>query len=146
MFAEPETAGRSRRDGCTMPGRCSAFAESILTHHRPRHEERWPRLRTHCARRATSHPCGRIVALDNGMYRSGCTKLPPMWRIRCCSTTRATMGAGLRGNDGRNAVFRTPGARESARRGFMMNSQEMETAVSLKLNLVVLSWKTRPTA
>lgn len=82
-----------------------------------------------------------IIALDNGVYK--------VWFARNYRTTQpntvlldnalATMGAGL------------PSAMEAARLypdrrvmaicgdgGFMMNSQEMETAVRLKLNLVVL--------
>ena len=82
-----------------------------------------------------------IIALDNGVYK--------IWFARNYPTTRpntvlldnalATMGAGL------------PSAMEAARLypdrrvmaicgdgGFMMNSQEMETAVRLKLNLVIL--------
>jgi acetolactate synthase-1/2/3 large subunit len=86
-------------------------------------------------------PDDGIIALDNGVYK--------VWFARNYRTTKpntvlldnalATMGAGL------------PSAMESARLypdrrvmaicgdgGFMMNSQEMETAVRLKLNLVVL--------
>jgi len=82
-----------------------------------------------------------IIALDNGVYK--------VWFARNYRTTRpntvlldnalATMGAGL------------PSAMEAARLnpdkqvmaicgdgGFMMNSQELETAVRLKLNLIVL--------
>jgi acetolactate synthase-1/2/3 large subunit len=86
-------------------------------------------------------PDDGIIALDNGVYK--------VWFARHYRTTRpntvlldnalATMGAGL------------PSAMEAARLyperkvmaicgdgGFMMNSQELETAVRLKLNLVVL--------
>ena len=86
-------------------------------------------------------PDDGIIALDNGVYK--------VWFARNYPTDRpnsvlldnalATMGAGL------------PSAMEAARLypdrkvmaicgdgGFMMNSQEMETAVRLKLNLVVL--------
>ena len=86
-------------------------------------------------------PDDGIIALDNGVYK--------VWFARNYQTCRpntvlldnalATMGAGL------------PSAMEAARLypdrkvmaicgdgGFMMNSQEMETAVRLKLNLVVL--------
>ncbi|ODS24207.1 acetolactate synthase [Candidatus Endobugula sertula] len=82
-----------------------------------------------------------IIALDNGVYK--------VWFARHYRTTQpntvlldnalATMGAGL------------PSAMEAARLypsrrvmaicgdgGFMMNSQEMETAIRLSLNLVVL--------
>lgn len=86
-------------------------------------------------------PDDGIIALDNGVYK--------VWFARNYHACRpntvlldnalATMGAGL------------PSAMEAARLnpdrkvmaicgdgGFMMNSQEMETAVRLKLNLVVL--------
>ncbi len=86
-------------------------------------------------------PDDGIIALDNGVYK--------VWFARNYRTSRpnsvlldnalATMGAGL------------PSAMEAARLyperkvmaicgdgGFMMNSQELETAVRLKLNLVVL--------
>ncbi|HIE90795.1 MAG TPA: acetolactate synthase large subunit [Methylophilaceae bacterium] len=88
-----------------------------------------------------SMPEDGIIALDNGIYK--------VWFARNYHTCRpntvlldnalATMGAGL------------PSAMEASRLnpdrkvmaicgdgGFMMNSQEMETAVRLKLNLVVL--------
>lgn len=86
-------------------------------------------------------PDDGIIALDNGVYK--------VWFARNYQTDRpntvlldnalATMGAGL------------PSAMEAARLyperkvmaicgdgGFMMNSQELETAMRLKLNLVVL--------
>jgi acetolactate synthase-1/2/3 large subunit len=86
-------------------------------------------------------PVDGIIALDNGVYK--------IWFARNYPTTQpntvlldnalATMGAGL------------PSAMEAARLypdrrvmaicgdgGFMMNSQEMETAVRIGLNLVVL--------
>jgi acetolactate synthase-1/2/3 large subunit len=86
-------------------------------------------------------PDDGIIALDNGVYK--------VWFARNYRTNRpntvlldnalATMGAGL------------PSAMEAARLypdrkvmaicgdgGFMMNSQEMETAVRLNLNLIVL--------
>ncbi len=88
----------------------------------------------------TAMPDDGIIALDNGVYK--------IWFARNYRTTKpntvlldnalATMGAGL------------PSAMEAARLypdrrvmaivgdgGFMMNSQELETAVRLKLNLVV---------
>ena len=89
-------------------------------------------------------PKDGIIALDNGIYK--------IWFSRNYPTTQpntvlldnalATMGAGL------------PSAMEAARLypnrrvmaicgdgGFMMNSQEMETAVRLSLNLVILILK-----
>jgi acetolactate synthase-1/2/3 large subunit len=82
-----------------------------------------------------------IVALDNGMYK--------IWFARSYRTPRsntllldnalATMGAGL--PSAMMASILYPGRWVLAvcgDGGFMMNSQELETAVRLKLNLVVL--------
>ena len=89
-------------------------------------------------------PKNGIIALDNGIYK--------IWFARSYPTTQpntilldnalATMGAGL------------PSAMEAARLypecrvmaicgdgGFMMNSQEIETAIRLNLNLVILILK-----
>jgi acetolactate synthase-1/2/3 large subunit len=86
-------------------------------------------------------PQDGIVALDNGMYK--------IWFARNYRTTvantllldnaLATMGAGL--PSAMMAALLYPRRRVMAvcgDGGFMMNSQEMETAVRLKLNLVVL--------
>lgn len=86
-------------------------------------------------------PSDGIVALDNGMYK--------IWFARNYRTTvantllldnaLATMGAGL--PSAMMAAILYPKRRVMAvcgDGGFMMNSQEMETAVRLKLNLVVL--------
>jgi acetolactate synthase I/II/III large subunit len=86
-------------------------------------------------------PADGIVALDNGMYK--------IWFARCYRTRSAntllldnalaTMGAGL--PSAMMAALLYPGRRVMAvcgDGGFMMNSQELETAVRLKLNLVVL--------
>ena len=82
-----------------------------------------------------------IIALDNGVYKIWCARNYPAIQPNTVllDNALATMGAGL------------PSAMEAARLypdrrvmaicgdgGFMMNSQEMETAVRLKLNLVVL--------
>jgi acetolactate synthase-1/2/3 large subunit len=82
-----------------------------------------------------------IVALDNGMYK--------IWFARCYRTwvastllldnALATMGAGL--PSAMMAAMLYPTRRVLAvcgDGGFMMNSQELETAVRLGLNLVVL--------
>ena len=82
-----------------------------------------------------------VVALDNGMYK--------IWFARNYRTARAntllldnalaTMGAGL--PSAMMASMLYPGWRVLAvcgDGGFMMNSQELETAVRLRLNLVVL--------
>jgi acetolactate synthase I/II/III large subunit len=86
-------------------------------------------------------PADGIVALDNGMYK--------IWFARCYRTRSAntllldnalaTMGAGL--PSAMMASLLYPNRRVMAvcgDGGFMMNSQELETAVRLKLNLVVL--------
>jgi acetolactate synthase-1/2/3 large subunit len=86
-------------------------------------------------------PANGVVALDNGMYK--------IWFARNYRTTLAntllldnalaTMGAGL--PSAMMAAMLHPDRRVLAvcgDGGFMMNSQEMETAVRLKLNLVVL--------
>jgi acetolactate synthase I/II/III large subunit len=86
-------------------------------------------------------PADGIVALDNGMYK--------LWFARCYRTRSAntllldnalaTMGAGL--PSAMMAAILYPDRRVMAvcgDGGFMMNSQELETAVRLKLNLVVL--------
>jgi acetolactate synthase-1/2/3 large subunit len=82
-----------------------------------------------------------IIALDNGIYK--------IWYARnykayepntvLLDNALATMGAGL--PSAMAAAFLNPGRRVMAicgDGGFMMNSQEMETAIRLKLNLVVL--------
>lgn len=82
-----------------------------------------------------------IIALDNGMYK--------IWFARNYRTQKAntllldnalaTMGAGL--PSAMMAALMYPKRRVMAvcgDGGFMMNSQELETAVRLKLNLVVL--------
>jgi acetolactate synthase-1/2/3 large subunit len=86
-------------------------------------------------------PVDGIVALDNGMYK--------IWFARNYRTTRAntllldnalaTMGAGLPSAIGAKLTY--PERRVIAvvgDGGFMMNSQEMETAVRLGLDLVVV--------
>lgn len=89
-------------------------------------------------------PPDGIVALDNGIYK--------IWFARSYRTNMAntilldnalaTMGAGL--PSAMMAAMLNPDRRVVAvcgDGGFMMNSQEMETAVRLKLNLVVLVLK-----
>jgi acetolactate synthase I/II/III large subunit len=82
-----------------------------------------------------------IVCLDNGMYKIWFAR---NYRTRVANTllldnALATMGAGL--PSAMMASMLNPGRRVLAvcgDGGFMMNSQEMETAVRLGLNLVVL--------
>jgi len=86
-------------------------------------------------------PPDGILTLDNGMYKIWFAR---NYRTRVANTllldnALATMGAGL--PSGIMAALLYPERRVMAvcgDGGFMMNSQEMETAVRLKLNLVVL--------
>src|ERR1700691_4714859 len=86
-------------------------------------------------------PADGIVALDNGMYKIWFAR---NYRTRVANTllldnALATMGAGL--PSAMIAALLYPQRRVMAvcgDGGFMMNSQELETATRLKLNLVVL--------
>jgi acetolactate synthase-1/2/3 large subunit len=86
-------------------------------------------------------PSDGIVALDNGMYKIWFAR---NYRTQMANTllldnALATMGAGL--PSAMMAAILYPKRRVLAvcgDGGFMMNSQEMETAVRLKLSLVVL--------
>jgi acetolactate synthase-1/2/3 large subunit len=86
-------------------------------------------------------PDDGIVALDNGMYKIWFAR---SYRTHVANTilldnALATMGAGL--PSAMMAAMVHPGRRVLAvcgDGGFMMNSQELETAVRLKLDLVVL--------
>ena len=105
-------------------------------------EDRWPptpqRL-VHDVRQVM--PEDGIVALDNGMYKIWFAR---NYRTHVANTllldnALATMGAGL--PSAMMAALLHPGRRVLAvcgDGGFMMNSQELETAVRLRLNLVVL--------
>ena len=107
-----------------------------------RTESRWPptpQRIVHDVRQAM--PADGIVSLDNGMYKIWFAR---NYRTHVANTllldnALATMGAGL--PSAIMAACLNPGRRVLAvcgDGGFMMNSQEMETAVRLKLNLVVL--------
>jgi acetolactate synthase I/II/III large subunit len=86
-------------------------------------------------------PADGIVALDNGMYKIWFAR---NYRTRMANTllldnALATMGAGL--PSAIVAAMLYPERRVMAicgDGGFMMNSQELETAIRLKINLVVL--------
>ena len=105
-------------------------------------EDRWPvtpqRL-VHDVRKVI--PENGILALDNGMYKIWFAR---NYRTYVANTllldnALATMGAGL--PSAMMAAMLYPERRVMAvcgDGGFMMNSQELETAVRLKLNLVVL--------
>jgi len=86
-------------------------------------------------------PEGGIVALDNGMYKIWFARNYRTWmpNTLLLDNALATMGAGL--PSAMMAAMLYPDRRVMAvcgDGGFMMNSQELETAVRLKLNLVVL--------
>jgi acetolactate synthase-1/2/3 large subunit len=128
--------GRIRNAGALLPLR-----ESILDRIAARAtEDRFtPQRLVHDIRRVM--PSDGIVALDNGMYKIWFAR---NYRTRVANTllldnALATMGAGL--PSAMAAAMLYPTRRVMAvcgDGGFMMNSQEMETAVRLKLNLVVL--------
>ena len=105
-------------------------------------EDRWPptpQRIVHDVRQVM--PADGIVALDNGMYKIWFAR---NYRTYVANTllldnALATMGAGL--PSAMMAAILYPERRVMAvcgDGGFMMNSQELETAVRLKLNLVVL--------
>ncbi len=86
-------------------------------------------------------PDDGIITLDNGMYKIWFARnYPAFWpNTVLLDNALATMGAGLPA--AMMASILNPGKRVMAvcgDGGFMMNSQEMETAVRLGLNLVVL--------
>lgn len=86
-------------------------------------------------------PPDGIVALDNGMYKIWFARNYRTWvaNTLLLDNALATMGAGL--PSAMMAALLYPKRRVLAvcgDGGFMMNSQELETAVRLKLNLVVL--------
>lgn len=86
-------------------------------------------------------PPDGILALDNGMYKIWFARNYRTWvaNTLLLDNALATMGAGL--PSAMMAALLYPDRRVMAvcgDGGFMMNSQELETAVRLKLNLVVL--------
>jgi acetolactate synthase I/II/III large subunit len=86
-------------------------------------------------------PADGIVALDNGMYKIWFARSyrTPVSNTLLLDNALATMGAGL--PSAMMAALTYPDRRVLAvcgDGGFMMNSQELETAVRLGLNLVVL--------
>jgi acetolactate synthase-1/2/3 large subunit len=124
-------------------GALLSLREGILARITDRNkEDRWPvtpqRL-VHDVRQVM--PEDGIIALDNGMYKIWFAR---NYRTYVANTVLldnalATMGAGL--PSAMMAAMIYPDRRVMAicgDGGFMMNSQELETAVRLKLNLVVL--------
>ena len=86
-------------------------------------------------------PKDAIIALDNGLYKLAVTRnFRAMWRHHILlDNTLATMGAGLPSAIAAKLVY--PDRRVVALcgdGGFMMNSQELETATRLKLQLLVI--------
>jgi acetolactate synthase-1/2/3 large subunit len=115
--------------------------ESILRRVAARNDEQrfTPQRLVHDIREVMPHD--GIVALDNGMYKIWFAR---NYRTRMANTllldnALATMGAGL--PSAMTAALLNPTRRVMAvcgDGGFMMNSQELETAVRLHLNLVVV--------
>lgn len=124
-------------------GALLALREKILARIADRAEERrfplTPQRLVHDVRQVM--PEDGIVCLDNGMYKIWFAR---NYRTHVANTllldnALATMGAGL--PSAIMAASLNPGRRVLAicgDGGFMMNSQELETAVRLKLDLVVL--------
>jgi acetolactate synthase I/II/III large subunit len=125
--------------------------EGILAHISERAQERsfplTPQQIVHDVRQVM--PEDGIVCLDNGMYKIWFAR---NYRTHVANTllldnALATMGAGLPAAIAvailhpRRRVLAVCGDG-----GFMMNSQEMETAVRLHLNVVVLVLQDNPTA
>ena len=136
-------AGRSpRRQAAPWSGIAGSAGRHSCPPRRAATEDRFPltpQRIVHDVRQVI--PTDGIVALDNGMYK--------IWFARNYRTSvantllldnaLATMGAGL--PSAMVAAMLHPDRRVLAvcgDGGFMMNSQELETAVRLKLNLVVL--------
>ena len=86
-------------------------------------------------------PSDGIIALDNGVYKIWFARnyLAHQQNTVLLDNALATMGAGLPSAMGANIVY--PDKKVIAicgDGGFMMNSQEIETAVRLQLNIVVI--------
>ncbi len=118
-----------------------SLREGILAHigERATEDRFTPQRIVHDVRQVM--PSDGIVALDNGMYKIWFAR---NYRTQVANTllldnALATMGAGLPSAMMAAALY--PQRRVLAvcgDGGFMMNSQELETAIRLKLNLVVL--------
>ena len=129
--------GKLPHSGALLPLREGILGH--LTDARDRRPLRTPQRIVHDVRQVM--PADGIVALDNGMYKIWFAR---NYRTRTANTllldnALATMGAGL--PPAIMAALLYPKRRVLAvcgDGGFMMNSQELETAVRLKLDLVVL--------
>lgn len=98
-----------------------------------------PQRIVHSVRRAI--PETGIVTLDNGMYKLWFARNYPTYapNTLLLDNALATMGAGLPSAIAAKQLFpEKPVVAIVGDGGFMMNSQELETAVRLKLNLVVV--------
>ena len=141
---EPGAAGRpARGQARRRPRRWPSLREEILGRIADRaDEDRFPptpQRIVHDVRQVM--PEDGIVALDNGMYKIWFARNYRTWmpNTLLLDNALATMGAGL--PSAMMAAMLHPERRVLAvcgDGGFMMNSQELETAVRLKLNLVVL--------
>ena len=150
-FPQAEVVGDIGRSLCLLADRLEGrltnarallpLREGILGHLAERATEaRWtPQRIVHDVRQVM--PADGIVALDNGMYKLWFAR---NYRTRAANTllldnALATMGAGL--PSAIMAAMLYPKRRVLAvcgDGGFMMNSQELETAVRRQLDLVVL--------
>jgi acetolactate synthase-1/2/3 large subunit len=150
-FPQVEVIGDMGRSLCLLADRLEGrlpnagallrLREGILNHlaERATEDRPTPQRIVHDVRQVM--PADGIVALDNGMYKIWFAR---NYRTRMANTllldnALATMGAGL--PSAIMAAMLYPGRRVLAvcgDGGFMMNSQELETAVRRKLNLVVL--------
>ncbi|MEO7853422.1 MAG: acetolactate synthase large subunit [Rubrivivax sp.] len=150
-FPQAEVVGDIGRSLCLLADRIEGklpnagallpLREGILAHLADRATEaRWtPQRIVHDVRQVM--PADGIVALDNGMYKIWFAR---NYRTRAANTllldnALATMGAGL--PQAIMAAMLYPKRRVLAvcgDGGFMMNSQELETAVRRRLGLVVL--------
>jgi acetolactate synthase-1/2/3 large subunit len=120
-----------------------ALKDEVIAHVRDRAEEKrfplTPQRIVHDVRQAM--PADGVVALDNGMYKIWFAR---NYRTHVANTllldnALATMGAGL--PSAMMAAMLYPARRVLAvcgDGGFMMNAQELETAIRLRLNLVIL--------
>ncbi len=138
------TALADRLEGTlSMENRILALRDDILAHlNEGADDSRFPVTPQRLVRDVRSVlPEDGIVCLDNGMYKIWFAR---NYRTHVANTllldnALATMGAGL--PSAIMAKLLNPGRRVLAvcgDGGFMMNSQEIETAVRLKINLVVL--------
>jgi acetolactate synthase-1/2/3 large subunit len=131
-------AGKVKQDADFL-----ALKDVVISHVAERAEAKkfplTPQRIVHDVRKAM--PSDGIAALDNGMYKIWFAR---NYRTHVANTllldnALATMGAGL--PSAMMAAMLNPGKRVLAicgDGGFMMNAQELETAIRLKLNLVVL--------